>query len=468
MVNEIIEIEISGLTHQGMGVGRKDGLAVFVADTIPGETVRARIVRRQKNYAVAERLAVLQPSVDRLQPACRYNGICGGCSLQHVRYARQLLLKRNLVEDTLRRIGGFREIVVPPVVPAPEALFYRNRAQFHLQWQEGGAKLGFFDRGGHRVADIASCLLLAPALNTLLTLCRAQLQSFGQPLPGLRHIVLQQNEDGGALGMVWIVEKDDAAYDRLAASFFRACPQLGYLALNINPKATLDAVYSEHWRLLGGKGIVYWLGDLRFDLSPGSFVQVNHCQMQALYAQVLDYADLQGTETVVDLYAGVGTISLHLARAAAQVLAVEEFAPAALDGRRNAARNGICNVEFFAAPAELQLPLWAEQGKRVDLLVLDPPRQGAKAAVLAAIGKIAPGRIVYVSCDPATLARDLRMLAEQGYVIEALQPFDMFPQTTHVETVVLLSKGEIDSKKGRLEFSLAAMDTGFQKGAMYE
>lgn len=442
MVNEIIEIEISGLAHQGMGVGRKEGLAVFVADTIPGETVRARIVRWHKNYAVAEPLAVLQPSVDRLQPPCRYDGVCGGCSLQHIRYARQLLLKKSLVEDSLRRIGGFREIEIPPVVPAPEPFFYRNRAQFHLQWQEGRPKLGFFEQGGHRVADVESCLLLAPALNTLLALCRRRLQSFDQPLPGLRHIILQQNEDGGTLGMVWIVEKDDAAYDRLAASFFSACPQLGYLALNINPKATLDAIYSENWRLLGGKGISYRVGDLSFHLSPGSFVQVNHRQMQALYAQVLEYAAIQGTETVVDLYAGVGSISLHLALVAAQVLAVEEFAPAAFDGRRNAVRNSIGNVEFFAAPAEVQLPLWAEQKKRVDVLVLDPPRQGAKAAVLTAIGKIAPGRIIYVSCDPATLARDLRILADQGYSIEALQAFDLFPQTTHVETVVLMSRKE--------------------------
>ncbi|MBR5430702.1 MAG: 23S rRNA (uracil(1939)-C(5))-methyltransferase RlmD [Firmicutes bacterium] len=428
--NNSIELTIYGVTSEGRGVGRLDGMAVFVAGALPGERVRACVTSRKKRYATGHTVEVLEPAAGRAVPSCPYYDTCGGCSLQHTDYQTELELKRQIVSQNLLRLGG-QEIDVPLPLAAASAQAYRNRAVFHYD----GRQLGYYNESSHRLTPVDSCELLLPPLNRLLSQMREALPAAG--LPELRAVAMRCSADGARLLLTFICRRPGVA-EWLAAALMPAVPGLTGIWENSGPP--IYGQYGETWRLLQGEEkLSDSVGPVRLALSPGSFLQVNPGQTTVLYDLIRRFAGLDGSQSVLDLYSGVGSIALYLSGRARLVWGVESYGPAVADAAANAALNAAANCRFFAARAEDILPRWAAQGRRFDVAVLDPPRAGCDRRLLQAVGEMAPPRLVYVSCAPATLARDLKALTELGYVTEQLQPVDMFPRTCHVETVCLLT-----------------------------
>ena len=462
---DVFELEIDGIGAAAEGVGRQEGMAVFVPGTLPGERVRVRAVQVKKSFARARLLAVLQPSAGRVQPCCPHYASCGGCMLQHAEDALQLVLKRDIVSQALSRIGGSR-CVVAPVLPAEKRLQYRNRAVLHLP-AGGGAGFGFFHAGSRCVQPLTDCLLLRPVLRGFLPRLYVWLGKTGKHIPGLRALALRCNSAEEGMLCTLILDQPHPAARDAAVELLTAEPRLcGVWSCSGKP---VYGAYGAKWQLLAGKGqLMDMIDGIPLSLSPASFTQVHPEQTVRLYETVRRFAALSGRETVFDLYSGIGCIALSMAGKAKEVIGVENYAPAAADAARNAALAGIGNCRFLAEDAAQALPRLAAENIQPDVVVLDPPRAGCSEAVIDSVVQAVPQRIVYVSCAPATLARDVRRFAAAGYLPQQIQPLDMFPQTSHVETVVLLSKGEVDSKKIRVEFSLEDMDMSeFQDGATY-
>lgn len=440
-VGQIIDLEISGFGQDGSGIGRHLGQVVFVPHALPQEAVRVMVCGLKKKFAFAEIVEILRPSPHRIEAICPIYNNCGGCQLQHIAYEEQLHLKVQMLSAALWRIGGIN-CPVQPIIGAKTPWHYRNRAQFHVQISQGQWKIGFFARGSHDLTEAEECLLLKPELNMLYKSIKKHLGAFAGQMEELHRIVLKCNHDGSALAAIFVTGRELADLPKLAELLRKECPSLGSVMENIQ-KEDSPVLFGNKWRLLGGKTYLpeRILG-LNFAVDAGSFTQVNQAQMEILYRKVLEYSAPEKKETLIDLYCGTGAISLLLALKAARVIGVEEFAPAVNDARNNAALNRIANAEFISGRAEKELPRLLQSGIRPQTIVLDPPRQGCKAEVLEAAFAMSPTKIVYVSCDPATLARDLRICAEGGYQPTKIQPLDMFPQTGHVETVVLMSRVE--------------------------
>lgn len=430
---DIAVLSIEGVTSEGWGVGRLNGLAVFAAGALPGERVQARIVARKKNFALAETEQVLSAAPGRSKPTCPDYESCGGCSLQHADYRTELELKRRIVQQSLRRLGGQETETLLPLAAAQPA-FYRNRAVLH--YKDG--RLGFYNENSHSVTPRADCELLMPALNELLAHLQLAITDCG-PIPGLRAVGLRCDASGERRLLTFICDRSITILTDLAKALSAADPRL--VSVWENCGAPVYGGYGANWALLQGQGKLRdSIGPVRLDLSPGSFLQVNPAQTLVLYELVRRYASLSGSENVLDLYSGVGSISLYLAPFARQVRGVESYAPAVADASANAVLNGAANCSFHCGKAEDVLPRWADEGCSFDVAVLDPPRAGCDKRLLDAVSKIAPPRLIYVSCNPATLSRDLKILTGHRYRIDDLQPVDMFPRTHHVETVVLMSR----------------------------
>lgn len=437
-IGQIIDLEISGFSQDGAGIGRHQGQVVFVPQALPQETVRVRVCSLRKNYVLAEIVEILSPSPHRIPASCPIYNNCGGCQLQHIAYEEQLRLKEQMVTATLQRIGGVT-CKVEPIIGAKTPCHYRNRAQFHIKISQGQCRIGFFARGSHDLTEAEGCLLLKPELNMLYKSAKKNLPAFAAQMEGLHRLVLKCNHDGSALAAIFIADRELAVLPELAEILHKECPSLGSVMENIQ-KEDSPVLFGKKWRLLWGKTYLpERIQGLNFVVDAGSFTQVNHAQMEILYRKVLAYSAPGREETLIDLYCGTGTISLLLAQKAARVIGVEEFAPAVKDARNNAALNRIANAEFIAGRAEEELPRLLRSGIRPQTIVLDPPRQGCKPEVLEAAFAMDSAKIVYVSCDPATLARDLRICAAGGYLPTIIQPVDMFPHTEHVETVCLLT-----------------------------
>ncbi|HHV76760.1 MAG TPA: 23S rRNA (uracil(1939)-C(5))-methyltransferase RlmD [Syntrophothermus lipocalidus] len=443
---KIYEVNITGLSHNGEGVGKIKGFTVFVPGAIPGETVLARITEVRSNYARATLEEIVTPSAHRATPACPVFWKCGGCQLQHIEYLRQLELKRELVTQALRRIGHL-ECEVLPVMGMDNPWHYRNKGQFHAGKNDGRVFFGFFKPGSYEAVPARDCLLFSPAVNNLLGYLEQSLTESGvevyHPETGhgwLRNLVIRESSATGEMMAVFVTTHEKSLNSYCLQSLGEAFPQVTSVYQNINPGRSPLAL-GPKFRLLAGKPeITDKIEHLSFEISPGSFFQVNHVQTEVLYRIVREFAELNGTETVLDAYSGVGTIALFLAERAKKVIAVEENEKAVADAQKNARGNGIKNVRFIAQRVEDWVTNAALDHERPDVAVVDPPRQGLNRGFLQALVTMSPARLVYVSCNPATLARDLGHLANQGYTINAVQPVDMFPQTGHVETVVLLKK----------------------------
>lgn len=472
--NQDYIVTIEDLSVEGEGVGKVGGFPLFIKDTVIGDTVKVKAIKVKKNYGYGRLVEVLEASPDRIVPPCPVARQCGGCTLQAMSYEAQLAFKRRKIEENLRRIGGFGNIEVPPVLGMDEPWRYRNKTQAPFGTDKnGGIAAGFYAGRTHDIIDCEDCLL-APKENTgIIRAVKAFMKECGIPPYGektgkgvVRHVLIRNGFYTGQTLVCVVINAQSLPHaDRLVKRLL-ALGGITSVCCNVNTKNTNVILGDRIIPLYGPAYLEDKIGELTFRISPLSFFQVNPKQTQRLYAKVLEYAGLTGNEIVWDLYCGIGTISLFLAQRAKKVYGVE-IVPAAIENaRENAIRNHIGNTEFLVGKAEEVLPAWYEKNQALaDVIVVDPPRKGCDEALLDTVIRMSPARMVYVSCDSATLARDLKYMAKHGYAVSAVQGVDMFPWCGgHVETVVLLSRGETDSRKIRVEFSPEDMDTsGFQK-----
>ena len=475
--NDIVTLEIVDCGTDGEGIGKADGFTVFVKDAVIGDTVTAKIMKAKKNYGYGRLMEILKPSPYRVEPVCPSARQCGGCQLQAVSYEEQKVFKEKKLRGHLERIGGFRDLPMEPMIGMDEPYHYRNKAQFPVgRNKEGRIITGFYAGRTHAIIENRDCALGIPQNKEILDVVIAHMEKYGiapyDEMTGkglVRHIFVRYGFFTGELMVCLIINGQDLPHQKELIEKLREIPGMTSISLNINKKRSNVILGDKVKTIWGQEYITDKIGDISYEISPLSFFQVNPKQTWKLYSKALEYADLHGEETVWDLYCGIGTISLFLAQQAKFVRGVE-IVPAAIDdAKRNAQINNIENVEFFVGKAEEVLPReYEKNGVYADVIVVDPPRKGCDEMLLKTILKMQPKRVVYVSCDSATLARDLRFLCDNGYELKKVCGVDQFPQTVHVETVVLLSKGEVDSKKIRVEFSLEDMDMSeFQDGATY-
>lgn len=447
---ELVQLTIEDLASNAEGVGRFRGFAVFVPGALPLEKVTARVISVQKNYARALPEEIICASPQRSDSVCQVYQSCGGCQLQHLSYPKQLRFKQHVVEQALVRIGKLDKVRVLPTIGMDNPWAYRNKAMFPLTDINGRIAAGCFAPRSHRVVETTTCFLQHPQINKVLQEFLLVANQLKIPVYNetsgtgfMRHLLVRVAVTTGELmAAVVTTGANMPQLIPLVEKLTNKIPELTSLLLNINAKRT-NVILGPKWQVLHGKStITDYLGPYRFQISGGSFFQVNPAQTVRLYKQALTYAGLTGKEVVVDAYCGIGTISLFLAQQTKTVYGIEVTAAAIDDARRNACENGIYNAQFCVGEVEKVLPQLMAQGIHPDVVVLDPPRKGCHKKVLTVLASSRPDRIVYISCNPATLARDLRILTDRGYRVYEVQPVDMFPQTYHVECCCLLCREE--------------------------
>ncbi len=450
--NDEIQLNITALTSEGSAIGRKDGVPIFVRGGVPGDVVTAHIIKAKKNYAVARLQQVLEPSPHRVESDCPVSAQCGGCAFRTVDYAEELRFKQQRIDDAFQRIGHL-DLQVEGVLAAPDTVRYRNKAQYPVQLQDGRPVAGFYAYKSHRVVPTGDCLLQCTDFSAGVAAClqwaeEHQISVYnGETGTGLlRHLYFRKGQaTGQVLACIVINGTDLPGGDALCAALRAAVPGLVGVVLNSNTRRT-NVILGDRDRVLWGKGeLLDKLCGKTFAIGPHAFYQVNHDQCERLYALAGDFAGLTGDQVLLDLYCGVGTIGLTLADRCRRLIGVEVVPQAVENARENARRNGIENAEFLCADAAGAATQLASQGVRPDVAIVDPPRKGCAPEVFAAIDKMGIERLVYVSCDPATLARDLALLATMGYTARRACGVDLFPRTPHVETVVMLSHKKPDS-----------------------
>ena len=447
--NDIVTLEIVDCGTDGEGIGKADGFTVFVKDAVIGDTVTAKIMKAKKNYGYGRLMEILKPSPYRVEPICPSARQCGGCQLQAVSYEEQKAFKEKKLRGHLERIGGFKELPMEPLIGMDEPYHYRNKAQFPVgRNKEGRIVTGFYAGRTHAIIENRDCALGIPQNKEVLDRVIAHMEKYNiapyDEMTGkglVRHIFVRYGFFTGELMVCLIINGQDLPHQKELVEKLGEIPGMTSISLNINKKRN-NVILGDKVKTIWGKEyITDKIGDISYEISPLSFFQVNPHQTWKLYSKALEYADLHGEETVWDLYCGIGTISLFLAQKAKFVRGVEIVPAAIEDARRNAHLNEIDNVEFFVGKAEEVLPReYEKNGVYADVIVVDPPRKGCDEMLLKTILKMQPKRVVYVSCDSATLARDLRFLCDNGYELKKVCGVDQFPQTVHVETVVLLSQ----------------------------
>jgi len=449
-VGQEVTVEIKGYANQGEGVGKYNGFTVFVPGALDGETVLARITLVKKNYARGEIVLVFKESPHRTEPVCQIYGKCGGCQLLHLDYQGQLEFKHQRIHDVFERLGGLTNITVHPVIGMPKPWEYRNKVQYPFAKEDGKVIVGCYQQGTHQVVDTRDCKIQHTLNSKIMNTVRELVDGMGitiydeQTGQGLLRHVLVKNAFESKEAMVVLVTNgsDFPEGEELARLIAQKFPEIKSVVQNINTTKGNVVLGERNKVLYGEDGIIDRLGDLEFKISANSFYQVNPAQTETLYNIAVEYADLQGDERVVDAYCGVGSLTLFLAKKAREVYGVEVVPAAIEDAEENAKRNKIDNVKFLVGEVEQVLPKLIRIGVRFDVAVLDPPRSGCDKKVLETLADINLKRIVYVSCNPSTLARDLRILVDRGYKVEQVQPIDMFPHTFHVECVTLMSRAD--------------------------
>ena len=475
--NDIFEADITAMTTEGSGICRIEGMAVFVPGTAVGDRCAVRIVKVLRKYAFGRLEKLLAPSPDRIAPDCPVAAQCGGCVYRHIRYEAELQIKTQRVRDALERIGGLQDFQMEPILAAPDRCRYRNKCQLPIGLSKDGAlQLGFYAVNSHRIVNTESCLLQPEAFDRAAAAFRRWYAVSGESVYDeashsgvLRHLYMRRGEMSGEM-MVCVVANGAALHEEalLVEMLREAVPEITGVLLNVNREKT-NVVLGKTCRTLWGKDtITDTLCGLAFEIAPHAFYQVNRTQAERLYGKAAEYAGLTGAETLLDLYCGTGTIGLSMAKNAKKLIGAEIVPAAVENARRNAERNAIQNAEFLCADAAEAARILFERGEKPDVIVIDPPRKGCDSALIATIAAMRPKRVVYVSCDPATLARDLKLFGESGYKTEAVTPADMFPGTAHVETVVLLSK--LNTKQHiEVELNLDELDlTSAESKATYE
>ncbi|MDR3209109.1 MAG: 23S rRNA (uracil(1939)-C(5))-methyltransferase RlmD [Oscillospiraceae bacterium] len=449
--NDLLTLNAESYSSEGQGVAHSDGRVLFVKGALRGETVEARVLKVTAHAAFAKTERVVAPSPHRITPDCPHFGKCGGCDFLHMDYAEELFCKRQRVEDALRRIGGLT-LDVPDVVPSPELFGYRNKAIVEVARHNGRAVTGCYRAHSHDVVAIESCPIQSDVSNRLAAALRAWMDAVPEESDAnasnakaselVRYLFCRTARDSASAQAVVVSPKrklpDEAG---LIKTLRAACPELTGILLMQNDGPGNVALTGNARVLWGEKYLTDTLGGLRFKLSPRSFYQVNHAQAERLYSEVTRLAALTRADTALDLYSGAGTISLTLARDAGRVIGAEIIQDAVKNARENARSNESANTEFLLADAGDALVTLTERGIRPAAVVFDPPRRGLAPEVIDAAAKMSPERVVYVSCDPATLARDLGAFRELGYLTREVRALDMFPRCTHVECAALLTRG---------------------------
>ena len=445
--NDHLQVHIVDLTHDGAGVAKVEGYPLFIPGTLPGEKVEVRVVKTLKKYGYGKLIKIIEPSMDRVKPSCDVFPRCGGCQVQHLSYEGQLKWKQKLVQETMARIGKLADVPVHPVKGMKDPWCYRNKSQIPFAEEKGKVVAGFFRPGSHKIVDTDQCLIQTPEADALLSGLKQGLQEIGiRPYDEekdqgmLRHLIVRKGMNTGETMVILVTRYRNFPQKKEAVQWIRkVLPGVDSIVQNVNDRRTNVILGNETILLYGSPVIRERIGNITYEISPRSFFQINSEQTEVLYNQVLEYADLTGEETVVDAYCGIGSISLFLAQEAKEVYGVEIVPEAIADAKRNAQRNGITNAQFEVGAAEEVLPRWYQEGKRFDVIVVDPPRKGCDKELLKTIIQYPAKRLIYVSCNPATLARDLRILEDGGYKTQEIQPVDLFPQSSPVECVVLLS-----------------------------
>ena len=453
--NDLVTVRIEDMGQNGEGIGKADGYTLFVKDTVIGDVIRAKVIKAKKNYGYGRLMEILTPSENRVEPRCPVARQCGGCQLQMLDYREQLRYKENKVKNDLQRIGGFENPPMEPIIGMEDPWRYRNKAQFPIGYdREGNLVAGFYAGRTHTIIPCKDCLLGAPenrpVLEGVLDWMRenripAYDEADGRGL--VRHVLVRRGFSTGEMIVCLVINGAELPAPERLVSRLKKIKGMAGITFSSNTARTNVILGDNVSAIWGRPYITDCIGPVKYRISPLSFYQVNPVQTKRLYETALEFAGLTGSETVWDLYCGIGTISLFLARQAGKVYGVEIVPQAIEDARRNAAENGIENAEFYVGKAEEVLPGYyaryeQEHGEKVhaDVIVVDPPRKGCEESLLETMVQMQPERIVYVSCDPATLARDLKYLCGRGYELRRVKPADMFSMTVHVETVCLLSR----------------------------
>ena len=445
--NTVVTVDITDMGQDGEGIGKVEGYTLFVKDAVIGDRVQVKMMKAKKSYGYARLLEILIPSPDRVDPRCPCARQCGGCQIQALSYASQLKFKEEKVRSCLERIGGFERIPLQPVIGMESPYRYRNKAQFPIgRGKDGRPVAGFYAGRTHTIIPQEDCVLGIRENQSILEVVLGFMEEYSIPAyreedgTGLvRHVLIRSGFATRELMVCLVINGEALPKAQVLVERLKDIAGIASISLNINTART-NVILGDRVEVLWGKPYIEDVLDgVRYQISPLSFYQVNPIQTRELYRKALQYAGLHGTETVWDLYCGIGTISLFLAGQAGHVYGVEIVPPAIEDARKNAQLNGIENAEFFVGKAEEVLARkYQEEQISADVIVVDPPRKGCDSAVLETMLQIRPKRIVYISCDPATLARDLKILCQGRYKLQKVQPVDMFPHTTHVETVCLL------------------------------
>ena len=444
--NSVHTLEVDGYTAEGMGVARLDGRVVFVPGTIRGEQWQVQLLKVNKHVAWGRGVQLLRPSPERLEPDCPLYGRCGGCQFRHMTYEEELQGKRQRIQDALSRLGGVN-LQLPGVLGAENTARYRNKVQFPVAVEKKGLAVGYYRSRSHDVLDAPDCALQPVSVTALRQAFKEWMERYAVPAyeekqgTGLvRHLYVRTNSQGESLVCVVVNGKKLPREAELKQCLIQAEPGLVGIVLNVNTRDTNVILGTEYRTLWGRDWLEEELCGLTFRLSVPSFFQINRAQTQRLYALVLEFAGLTGEETVLDLYCGIGTISLAMAKQAGKVIGAEIVPQAIEDAKENARRNGMENAEFFCGDAGAVAKKLAREGVQPQVICVDPPRKGLSEEVPAILAEMGPERIVYVSCDPATLARDVKRFGELGYRVVRAQGVDLFPRCAHVETIVLLTR----------------------------
>ena len=450
--NDIFDVKIVDQGNTGEGIGKKEGYTLFVDFALPGEVIETKVLKANKNYGFGKIMKIKQVSEDRIEAPCVYYDQCGGCQIQHQSYESQKRFKQKRVQDALERIGDVSDFTVDRTLGMENPFRYRNKVQIPFARVNGKVVAGFYARGSHRIVNVEECIVQHEDGDRVLSIVRNWVEEFkittyendldSSKKGLLRHLVIRKGFNTGDLMVVLVVSHKDVPHLDVLLDELKKIKGFKSLFLNLNNKETNVVMGDKNILIYGQETIEDTISDLKFKISPHSFFQVNPEQTEVIYEKALEYADLIGDEVIFDAYCGAGTISLFLAQKAKKVYGIEIVPEAIIDAKENALRNLIANAEFILGKSEEVIVDLLGQGIKADVMVVDPPRKGCDEKLLQAIGEMVPEKIVYVSCNPGSLARDIKILSALGYELSEATPVDNFPQSSHVETVVLLSRVE--------------------------
>lgn len=445
--NDVLETEIVDINYRGQGVAKVNGLVVFLDQVIMGDRVRLEIIEVKRKYAIGRLIELLEKSPYRVEPNCKYFWECGGCQIMHIDYHQQLGYKKQRIISDIKRVMGIDGIVIHNTIGMKDPYRYRNKGTFPVVSDKGKVAIGAYKLTTHDIVNLELCLIQHPLADIIVNTFRSLMETLGiEPYDEIRHIgllkhlIIRTNKNDEVM-LIIVTSKNKLPYKgEIVSELLKKVSQIKSIILNVNENQP-NVILGDKYKKLYGESILEdWIFDLEFSISPNSFFQVNPLQTEVLYNRAIEYAQIDETMSVFDIYCGIGTVSLAVAKKANHVYGIEIIQEAIDDANENARKNKIENVDFYCGKAEEIFPKLHDQGIAADVVIVDPPRKGCEKSVLDTIIKMKPERVVYVSCNPSTLARDLKILVDGGYVVIEVQPVDMFPHSVHVETVCLLTR----------------------------